>query len=134
MADLDSSWVLGEFRGEVETKEVQYANGIEAGDFLTITGINADGQFIVSKQTLKTECTFICPFGADGVEGDIREVLFRGYIKTTFGAAVTTGLKFGVNANKAVIVAADIPAKGFSASPTAADGDTGVVYFNGGNV
>ena len=132
MADLNESWKLGEYRGEnIFTEVVQYGDTIVAGDVVTITGRNSDGQLIVSKQTAKTRPYGICPIKSDGVAGDVREILTRGPIKVTFGSAAATGLPLGVTASKFVaVVAASSSAVAINMTSTAANNDTGIVYFD----
>ena len=132
MADLNTDFQLGEYRGDnVKTDVVQFSNGIVAGDVVSITGTNSDGQVIVSKHTGKRKPYGICPRGSNGGSGDIREILIRGPIKVTFGGAVASGLPCGVKDNKFIAKANDSSAEhGISITGTAANNDTGLVFFD----
>ena len=69
MADKNQDWKMGEYRGMVEREAVEYGGAVSAGDFLKITGINADGQPIVQKQTAATTAIYVAPLQSDGVAG-----------------------------------------------------------------
>lgn len=134
MADLNSNWKLGEYRGDnIKTIEVEYEDTLVAGDIGKITGVNADGQLLVSKHTQKTKAFCVIPAGQDGADGDVREVLIFGPIKVTFGGAINPGAPVGAQANKIVNLVATFFGCGIHATSTAANDDTGVIFFNGIN-
>ena len=62
MADKNQDWKMGEYRGMVEREAVEYGGAVSAGDFLKITGINADGQPIVQKQTAATTAIYVAHY------------------------------------------------------------------------
>lgn len=135
MADLNTDWALGEYRGDlVQTIEVEYAGTIVAGDLLVPNGVNSNGQLKVVKQTAATIPRFVCPQGSNGSAGDVKEVLLRGPIKVRIGGSVASGASVGVKANKVLAKGNDTSAIiGWSMTSGAVDGDTGVIFFNGGN-
>src|SRR5574337_528487 len=133
MTDLFTYAQLGEdVSKHAEKHSVEYDDTISNGDFLKVTGVNSAGQPIVQKQTTTTIARYVAMF--DGVDGDVKEALYRGVTKVTFGGDVTVGLSFVVSANKAIAqsAAGDGKKSGWTISNGAADNDTGLVFFDGG--
>ena len=134
MADKNQDWKMGEYRGMVEREAVEYGGAVSAGDFLKITGINADGQPIVQKQTAATTAIYVAPLQSDGVAGDVKEVVCRAEgIKVTFGSGIAPGALLKVKDNKAVAVATAASGNHVGWSRvTAVNNDTGIIAFAGG--
>ena len=136
MADFAADHNLGEdVQPEVSVLDVvEYAGTIAAGDFLEVTGIAtpaADNMYTVTTQAGTDRAYAVAMFA--GVSGDRQQVLVRGKVKVTFGAAVTVGGVFSVSGNKAIniAIAGNGLANGVIISNGAADLDTGLVFFDG---
>ncbi|MCY4490444.1 MAG: hypothetical protein OXC46_03155 [Thaumarchaeota archaeon] len=134
MADKNPIWKMGEYRGMIEREAVEYGETINPGDFLKITGLNADGQPIVRKQTAATTAIYVAPLQSEGVAGDVKEVVCRAEgIKVKFGSNVAPGALLKVKANEAVAVGTAASGNHIGWSRVqAVNDDTGIIAFTGG--
>lgn len=131
MADLNN-FELGEYIGPVSLVNVEFTDTATAGDFLVISGVNSDGQLQVAKQSTDGKPRFFVPKGSDGVNGDIRQVVAKGRIIVGFDGTVATGGNVGIDDNLAKSPGSGVSAKiGYSITKAAAQGDTGLIYFDG---
>ncbi len=134
MADLAPDYALGEDVNP-ETSELQiveYGGTVAAGDFLKVTGYNADGNPIVATQTTTTASRFVAIVA--GASGLVTQAIRRGITKVTFGGAVVVTMSaISVSANKAIAqaLAGNGLGVGTSYETLAALDDTGLIYFDG---
>lgn len=131
MTDFASNFTLGERRNDARTKVVKYTETIAKGDLLKITGVETNNILKVAKQTLTTQAAFIALEA--GKNGEIKEALFEGTTKVTFGGNVTPGKKCAPKANEILDTGSTGvgPDCGIIISDGAADADTGLIYFVG---
>ena len=141
MAELNTDWAIGEYRGKYELCEAQYGGAIADGELLKITGFNTAGQPIVEKATGTDRVSLVAIQKGAGVSGDIKAVLKCGYIKLAtpthgadgnltnlkdgLGVAILTGLLVGDDATN--------PSNtfGYAWQNKPAAGDFGIlVYFD----
>ena len=93
--------------------------------------MNSDGVLKATTQAGTDRAIAVAQFA--GVNTDLKQCIFRGETKVTFGANVTVGAMLSVSGNKAInqAVAGSGLANGFIISDGAADLDTGYIYFDG---
>ena len=130
MADLAPNFKLGSFFEDKRGRVVEYAGAVVRGDFLEITGVTTDKQPRVEKHTGAAQPRFVAIY--DG--GDpLIEALHSGQTKVRFGASLDAGESIAVKDNEVVPVgtAGASNACGYCITP-GADGDDGLVYFDGG--
>ena len=129
--DKAPNFVLGNEFPDAQTQVVEASAAIAAGDLLKVTGVNADGQLRVAKQTADTAARFACLYAA--AAGKMTEALLRGTTKVTFGTGVTPGESGKPKANKIVSNAtgASGPACCIVISDGNAADDEGLIYFDG---
>ena len=141
MADKAPKWDLGEFRDDgvssCELRDVEITGVAADGDILKITGSTEAGRSKVAKHTASLATgRYVVPknqgAGTAAATAVIRQVLYRGFIKVNYGGNIDAGER--IKAKGAKVVAHD-DAGGNDcgwAVHAGADGDQGVVYFEGG--
>ena len=130
---------LGEFRkgaAATEFMTAELSGNVAKGDFLAVTGVNADGELKMATHTAAADARAVAIY--DGKSGELAQVLLKGIVKAniTGGSNFNPGASYKVKANKAVksdtaSSSANVP--GFLlCDPDNASGDKGPLYFDGG--
>ena len=131
MAELASEYELGEEFPNAELTIVEVTEDVVAGDPLKVTGVNAAHQPKCAKHTAALPCRFVVLH--DAKANAKTQVLRRGTTKSTFGSASTAGESLKCKAGKFVSsgTAASSQICGIFIDDGNADGDTGLLFFNG---
>ena len=140
MPDLASDWADGETRGPIkEVISVKASGAIAAGDFVRISGIDANNEITGVTQGATSEAMPIggCLFSV--ASGKYAQVLTRGFFKPKFVTAGTpsAGARIAIKNGKLIVpdgnhttTSTTSAVIGRWMSKTAAAGDTGLIFLD----